>query len=362
MSEAALPVAPNPNRLFALDFLKALSITAVVSYHSVFLPDAVYADSAMALEILFAPLRFCVPVLLTLSFLLMERGFGRSVDVPKGALIKKRLIRLLIPTGFWFGLATGLKLLTGNSISELAVSMLNGTVFYGAYFLLLLIQFLPLFIWFRKWFQDWRIVLLTVLLQGIIFVGIGQLLSASPASSAIALLRALNRPFVIYWFAYLALGVYLWHHWNDLVRLSKQISSWLKVSMIGVCCFSFAYEYYHLLTITKGAFPPFDYAIISCLLSVPILFLSCADIQEKQFPPLVRASISLLSKYSLGIFCVNGILSQVLLSISTRFIQASTLNLISILTIKILGWLFLMVVSIGVSMAMDRLRMGAFVR
>jgi hypothetical protein len=361
MSEA-LPVRSAQNRLFALDFLKALSIVSVVSYHSVFLPDSVYADSAMALEILFAPLRFCVPVLLTISFLLMERGFGRSADIPKGALIKKRLIRLAIPTGFWFALATVLKLLTGNSISELAISMLNGTIFYGAYFLLVLIQFLPLFIWFRSWFKDWRIVMLTVLVQGLIFIGIAQLLQIPQVSPTIALLRAINRPLVIYWVAYLALGTYFWCHWEHLVKISRRIPKSIKAAILGLCAASLVIEYYRFYVISQAQVPPFDYAVVSCMLSVPVLFLCFANIEENQLFPWARKLVILLSKYSLGIFCVNGILSQVLLSITTRLLHNASLELMPILIFKLLGWLLLLIISLGISILMDNYRMSIFVR
>jgi Acyltransferase family len=364
MSEAALSPSskPSQNRLFGLDLLKALSITAVVSYHSVFLPQSVYTGSAMTLEVMFAPLRFCVPVLLTMSFLLMERGFGRNADMAKGVLIKKRLIRLAIPTGFWFALAAGLKLVTGNPIPELAITMLKGTIFYGAYFLLVLIQFLPLFIWFRSWFKDWRVVLLTLLLQGLIFIGIGQLLITPQASSAIAFLRAIDRPFVIYWFAYLGLGIYFWRNWDYLVSISKRIPNLLKIAILGICWASFSLEYDHLYAITKGLFPPFDYAILSCLLSVPILFLCFAAIQENQLSPPAQKLVSLLSKYSLGIFCINGILSQMLGSIAMHLFHGLTLGLMAILIVKFLGWSFLLGTSLGLSVAMDRLGMGAFVR
>ena len=62
------------SRLFFLDILKAISIVAVVSYHSVFIPRSSYSDSFFWVEALSVPLRFCVPLLLVISFLLTQKS------------------------------------------------------------------------------------------------------------------------------------------------------------------------------------------------------------------------------------------------------------------------------------------------
>ncbi|MDB9315917.1 acyltransferase family protein [Spirulina sp. CS-785/01] len=111
-------------RIFALDFLKAISIAAVVYYHSMFFPISTYSQVAIAELILSAPLRFCVPLLLTLSFILFEHKLQKTETVLR--LTRKRLNRILIPTIFWFSLAAILQLIKGNSFLKIsqAVSLL----------------------------------------------------------------------------------------------------------------------------------------------------------------------------------------------------------------------------------------------
>ena len=72
-----LPLQPV-GRLFCLDLLKAISIAAVVFYHSLFVPVSTYANAAIAEKIIFAPLKFCVPVFFTISFMLFEREFSKQ--------------------------------------------------------------------------------------------------------------------------------------------------------------------------------------------------------------------------------------------------------------------------------------------
>ena len=71
------------DRLFFLEFLKAISIVSVVSFHAFFVPSSTFIASAGTLETLFAPLRFCVPVFLTISLFLFERTIAKSSTEPK---------------------------------------------------------------------------------------------------------------------------------------------------------------------------------------------------------------------------------------------------------------------------------------
>jgi surface polysaccharide O-acyltransferase-like enzyme len=77
------------DRLFFLDLLKAVAIISVVSFHSIFVPFSTYKDSALALEVIFSPLRFCVPIFLTISFFLFERGLINRPHIHSWILKKK---------------------------------------------------------------------------------------------------------------------------------------------------------------------------------------------------------------------------------------------------------------------------------
>ncbi|NES84857.1 MAG: acyltransferase [Moorea sp. SIO2B7] len=95
-------------RIFPLDLLKAISIIATVSFHGILVLPQSYAALESTLNILFAPLRFCVPVFLTISFFLCENSWQKQGDNTTYAWLKKRLIRLLIPTIFWFLIAASI--------------------------------------------------------------------------------------------------------------------------------------------------------------------------------------------------------------------------------------------------------------
>ncbi|MEO1376842.1 MAG: acyltransferase family protein, partial [Cyanobacteria bacterium J06635_10] len=159
-------------RFFFLDFLKAISITSVVSYHAIFVPRSTFITSNGILETLFAPLRFSVPVFITISFLLFERQIAQSSIQSKLPLLKKRLIRLLIPTLFWFGVATGLKIINGNSHTEVISAILKGEIFTGAYYLLIMLQLMPIFILIRNWLNQQKNIFVTITIQGLVFLSI----------------------------------------------------------------------------------------------------------------------------------------------------------------------------------------------
>ncbi len=119
----------QPDRLFSLDLLKAISIAAVVSYHSVFVPRSTYTTSLLPLDTAFASLRFCVPVLFTISFFLFDRGLTNRCNELILSSIRKRLVRLAIPIAFWFSLAATLKLITGNDLAKIILTLFDRTNF-----------------------------------------------------------------------------------------------------------------------------------------------------------------------------------------------------------------------------------------
>jgi hypothetical protein len=61
-------------------------------------------------------------------------GDGITNNSTSGNFNQKSLIRLAIPTLFWFKLAADLKLLKGNSPADLIVESLTGKIFTGAYY------------------------------------------------------------------------------------------------------------------------------------------------------------------------------------------------------------------------------------
>jgi hypothetical protein len=351
----------STSRLFSLDFLKALSIVAAVSYHSLFIPQSAYQPFLLTLEVLFSPLRFCVPVFFTISFLLLARDLEQTAHSWQ-FLLKKRILRISIPIVFWFGLTTILHLLRHESISSLAIRILNGNIFKGAYFLVALLQLTVIFIVFKDSFNKFSFLLYTICLQVFFVTSVQILLGLDNAGQIINLLRKIDRPFLLYWISYVSLGIFFWKNWFALVEFSSKVSISLKVSLLSLSSMLFFAEQYHLFSISIGKIQPFEYATISCIISVLIIFICSADIREINLPRVVKNIILVLSKYSLGIFCINGILSEVFLSVGTHFLSGVSFGFLEILIMKTIGWVFLLLVSLGLSLFLDRCGLSVVVR
>ena len=342
------------DRLFFLEFLKAISITSVVSYHAIFVPRSTFIINNGILETLFAPFRFCVPVFLTISFLLFERQIAQSSIQSKLPLLKKRLIRLVIPTLFWFTVATGLKIINGNSHTEIINAILKGEIFTGAYYLLIVLQLMPIFILIRNWLNQPKNIFVTITIQGLVFLSTYATICGFFGNQILAFLVEMERPLIIYWFVYIALGIYIYKNFSWIENKSRSLSKTNKILIICCTAAIMAIEY-KILTSLLDTLRPFDYAAFSCILSVPAMFICFASIKENDLPSPAVIITKLLSKYSLGIFCINGILAQIFLSIGTKIFSQANFSLSQIIAIKIIGWIILLTISLLLSMLLKRM-------
>lgn len=350
-------------RLFAIDTLKAMSIAAVVSYHSIFVPEATYASVAQKVEILFAPLRFCVPVFLTIFFFLLARGLEHRAQEPLIPFLQKRLIRLLIPTLFWFTLAASFRLISHvNSLSEVLVALVQGIIFPGAYYLLILFQLIIIFSFIFRWFYRLPFVILVIAGQALIFGAVYLTLSGVLGEQPLAVLHALARPFIIYWLGYMALGALLFKHWNTTVQISAKIPTAIKWAFVICISLGMVCEYQYIYSATAGQPRPFEYSMYSCMLSALVYFFCFASVRAKYSLKIIQNLIFYLSKYSLGIFCLNGILSLILFKIGSTIAAAMTFNLPEVILLKLVGWIFLLALSLGISIGLDRIGLSSCVR
>lgn len=178
----------------------------------------------------------------------------------------------------------------------------------------------------------------------------------------IDVLRRLDRPCLIYWFGYMAMGISLWQKWPKIIQLSGQIPNLWKGIFLAITWGLLSEEYRRLWIVTQGNIPPFDYALVSCLLSVVVLFLCFASLTAEQVPILPRQIILCLSRYSLGIFCINGIVSEIGLAIGSRWLSQTHFSLTEAILLKMGGWLGLLLISLGLSMLLDRVKLGVIVR
>lgn len=349
-------------RLFPIDLLKALSIVAVVSFHSVFFHPSTYATTSDPIEHLFAPLRFCVPVLFTISFFLLKRGLENNSKQPAYPFVKKRLIRLLIPTIFWFSLALLFKKLLGQFPNRiLFISLFQGWIFPGAYYLIVLLQFIPLFVWLHPWFERRRPVLLAFALQSIVFVSIYASISGVFGKWMPWILEITQRSFFVYWFIYMVLGAYLYNNWSKIVKISQRLSIEVKIFLLAATYLIMLIEYNFLRSLTGKNIIPYEYVMFSCVLSVIVGFICFASVEESQISQTLVKIIKLLATYSLGIFCINGIAMNIFVRCLAQF-RDFTLNSYEFLAVKLLGWIFLLILSLGLSRLIDKLGFGTLVR
>ncbi len=121
-------------------------------------------------------------------------------------------------------------------------------------------------------------------------------------------------------------------------------------------------EYSCLRWATGERLSPFEYVMFSCIFSVIVGFLCFANIQEDRLSIPVQQAVQLLSKYSLGIFCLNGLLSYVGSQMGAYMFEAAIFTFPEILAIKLVGWSLLLAVSLGMSILLDRVGLGACVR
>ncbi|MEH2253314.1 acyltransferase [Nostoc sp.] len=326
------------DRLFSIDLLKAISITAVVSYHSVFVPESTYASASYLMDILFAPLRFCVPVFFTISFLLLERSLEKSSNASFYPLLKKRFTRLLIPTLFWGGLAVALRLLgKANQTESIIILVLRGKIFPGYYYLLVMLQFLPVFIILNHQMGKLKNFFIILIFQLIVLTLIYISNLEVFGTDIIKFLRSIGRPFFAYWFLYMSLGACFYKNWFKLLKVSNYIPVIFKIFLLLSTSLVMIAEYNYLQTVTHRQVIPFEYAMFSCILSAIVMFICFSSIQENQIYLPLRIIIKLLSKYSLGIFCINGILSLLFLQLGTQLFVGLNFTFSEILAIKLIS-------------------------
>ena len=239
---------------------------------------------------------------------------------------------------------------------------LQGNIFDGAYYLLILMQLLPIFMCFSRWFAKRRNVLITLLLQGSIFLLTYMLLFGVFGDQMTLISRRVGRPLFIYYFAYIALGVYFHHNLAMLTEISTRISRRLKIFLLSLTSLTMVAEYSYLRSVTGVRFAPFEYVMFSCLLSVLVCFSCFANVREDRLSSPVKTSIHLLSKYSLGIFCISGILSYALGQIGSSLFAEATFSFSEIMTMRLIVCCLLLTVSLATSILLEKVGLGACVR
>jgi hypothetical protein len=86
-----------------------------------------------------------------------------------------------------------------------------------------------------------------------------------------------------------------------------------------------------------------------------MMFILFSSVNENEITPWLKKLVLILSKYRLGIFCINGILYQVIGSISTKLLSEMTFSFSEIIIIKFLTWFLLLSVYLFVSILLERI-------
>lgn len=351
-----VPPAASSQRLFSLDLLKAICIAVVVLQHADFLPEAIDRPYADILDLLLSPLRFTVPVLLAISVFLLERSLKRDAVVL--TVLKKRFVRLLVPTLFWFGVAF-IKQAREHPITTILPQIVSGQIFIGAYYLLILLQLIPVYLLIRSQMKSsFAIILLT--LQAIVYCGLEVLIVNQLSPPFIQVLRAIDRPLFLYWFGYMGIGFLLSQHYSAIEKLSERLGFWPKAGLIALAASVLALEGHWFSQISEGQVSPFEYTMLSCLLSIVVAFLCAASVRAETFP--LQKVVTLLSTYSLGIFCLNGILRPTIARALSHFFSTLSLGLPEILLVKFVGWLGLLAISLLGALFLERIGLKNCVR
>lgn len=195
------------NRIFFLDLLKAISIATVVFFHS---SSNLSAATKYQLDILQSPLRFCVPVLLTISFFLLSLSVENNAGNNLLFFFEKRFFRLLIPILFWFCLANLINLYLNTvdrqkiDFKSLLLLNIQGQILWGAYFLLILLQFSPIVFVHKRYLHPLKNILVSFFLQLAIFILCFVIFCGQSDGEMIGILCSLSRPVLFYWFIYLS--------------------------------------------------------------------------------------------------------------------------------------------------------------
>lgn len=349
----------SQHRIFALDFLKAHSILAVVMFHGVFIPESYYEASKYWIDVLLAPLRVCVPMFFTISFFLLERSLDNGATKDTLTVIKQRLNRIISPTIAWFAIAGLIRWVGGV---PLWLPLLQGRIFPGAYYLIAMVILIPIFIRISPHWSQSRTLPICCLFQISAFSLIYFLILNTSTARAVEILRSIGRSLPVYWIIYMALGSYFYRHHYQIINLSRWIPVYVKVTLILSCALLMTIEYAFMRHIVGGQPQPFEYSMVTCVLSVGVLFLSFADIDSHHLPSWFSSTISTLSRYSLGIFCSNGILSLVLLQAGTVLFQGQQLSFVDVLIVRFIGSLLLMGLSLQVCHILKTLGLRAWVQ
>ena len=320
-----------------VDITKVISIFGVVYIHS-----GTAETSSLNTGSYF---RFVVPIFIVISFFLSETSLQRQKNYSKKNFLKKRLLRLAIPYVVWSTLYA-----IGQFYLGIRPTIDFGPTFawQGQYFFIVLIQLTMLYPWLRlvKINEKILLIFLAVTLTSLY-------LPCNYFGICVPFIFSGETAF-FYWTFYVFLAIYLARNINKISHLSDSIPSYFIPLIILTFPIVIVIENFYI----NSQFP---YLRISVLLTSSILTILFVRLNF-HFKPL-NSTIRMLSKYSLGIFCMNPIIIISIQKIATYsglddIIFSQTPAFISRFIVASITC----VLAIPICLFLERMRLGSLVK
>ena len=349
-------------RFYWIDALKAFSIFGVVYIHS----SSFFKITSDFEDLSGYFFRFGVPIFIIVSFFLQENYLlqknRNNFSVAK--FYEKRLARLIYPYLVWT-----IFYAIGQFVLNIRRPMDFGPVYawQGQYFFIILFQLTLIYPIIRLIRIDLKLVALSLFLT---FVGLYLPFSYMGIKTFFPITG--ESPFY-YWLFYLMLGVYL-ARINSSIRHNssrknfsdnhKKKSLYLLLLAIISPLTIVIEQYIRRMILADIGYP---YLSASVLMISTLLFTAFFYFQPQTKNTLLKEIVAILSKYSLGIFCLNPIIISIVyyltdfLEISTKIPQNGYFNLYAIFT-RILTTIIVIIACIMASKTIESIKLSFLVK
>ncbi|WP_028981509.1 acyltransferase family protein [Sporocytophaga myxococcoides] len=323
--------------LFSIHFLKFLSLIGVVFIHYSFF----FKEQRFHSEIF----RFCVPIFILSSVFLFERA---NIHKELGlSFLSKRLLRLSIPFICWSVVyflifphrqTAPLKILTTHFL---------GYGWSGQYYFFILFQVTIIYFFIRrvKLINGYYLLAIgvsTLIIYWILFYGIYR--------NALVL-KISNRLF-IYWTFYIIVAIWLARNYSNIRNHKYRRSVWLVALLMSFPLLISLEEHFYPIT---GRLE--EYCKVSILIASTCLFglvLMEESLVKIIISDHLKNLIRMVSKYSLGIFCLNPLVITMFQKVAIYYRIQNGNILISIPLI--------IIICVSISLVLEKLKLGVLIK
>jgi surface polysaccharide O-acyltransferase-like enzyme len=295
--------ANTSSRLLDADFLKAISIFAVVFIHSALIIPV----SVIPITWIFLSLRFCVPIFIFLWAYFTEKSFEKADD--KRSYLVKRFCGLLTPFLFWsliyFFIVADFKKLT---LIKFITTHWIGSGWSGQYYFIILFQLVAAFAILHtiaRYLVGKRIF---VILISVLFY---TLISYSPLFNLGVIGKINDRPF-FYWIPYVLLGISY-----SKLGIPKYYSFPIYFIVLALVLIPLEVFVFHPVVASHT-----PYLLPSAFISTVIILHSVLgkEMNYLRLNGFIFYLMDLLSRNTLGIFCLNPLI-VIVISYALRFMN-----------------------------------------